>query len=76
VKNREGDVPGLFKNIRLEKRRKTLDTESGQPVPRLKFNGGVRTEFINNLSEKVTFALFKTNINLLKPSGNFTYDRV
>lgn len=52
MQNREGEVRGLFKDI-LEKR-KTIKTQSGQPVTRLKFDGGVGTEFIStDLSEKV-----------------------
>jgi hypothetical protein len=44
VKNWEGEDRGLFKNIHMEKRKKTIKTRSGQSVPRLKFDGVVRTE--------------------------------
>ena len=49
MQNREGEVRGLFKDI-LEKR-KTIKRQSGQPVTRLKFDGGVGTD--TDLPEKV-----------------------
>jgi hypothetical protein len=62
VRKFEGEIRGILKNTldSLEKR-KTTKTQSGQTVTRLKFDGGVGTEYIsNNSSEKVSFAALAT----------------
>jgi hypothetical protein len=68
VQQREGEIRGLFKDI-LEKR-KTIKTQSGQPVTRLKFDGGVGTKFIStNLSEK-DFVELATYLNIVESVSN------